>query len=218
MKRFGESQAGGSAVANVVIAGAGAQGGGIPLIANAGPDQTVSSGALVSLNGLASTGNITAFAWSHDAGGSISLLGANTATPSFLAPIVGVNLEVDIHLSLLVHDGFGGAAVDSMIVHVNGPVGPLDVVSITDCRFAVGKSAWRIAGSNSLHQGQSVRIYLGATGNRSRPIAVVPVTATGAWQFAAAATDSTRPLQTDTTVWAESTLVGTPASSLIRRL
>ncbi len=212
-----ESAAGGSAIANVVISGAGAQGGGAQLLANAGADQTVAAGALVNLSGLASTGTIVAFAWSHDAGASINLIGGNSATPSFVAPAVGVNAQVDITLTLVVQDAFGGS-IDTVVVHVLGPTGPLDVVSFTDARFSVGKAIWRLAGSNSLQQGQAVKLYVGAIGDRSRLIATVAVTATGAWTYVGVVTPSAQPLQSDTTVWAESTLVGTPGVATIRRL
>ncbi len=47
-----------------------------PLVANAGPDQTVTAGEMFELNGSASTGNITNYTWSfHYAGGNRTLRG-----------------------------------------------------------------------------------------------------------------------------------------------
>ena len=57
--------------------------------ANAGPDQTVASGAAVNLDGTASTdpdGDALTYAWTQSGGPSVTLSGANTATPSFTAP------------------------------------------------------------------------------------------------------------------------------------
>src|SRR5450631_1299223 len=67
----------------------------IPPVANAGPAQSISPGALVSLNGSASTdpnGLPLSYAWSLIAvpqGSQASLQNANTATPSFTADLPG---------------------------------------------------------------------------------------------------------------------------------
>jgi hypothetical protein len=58
--------------------------------ANAGPDQLTVPGRRVQLDGTASTDSnstITAFAWTQIAGAPVQLDGANTATPSFIAPV-----------------------------------------------------------------------------------------------------------------------------------
>lgn len=212
-----DSAGGGSATANVVIEGGGASGGGIPLVANAGPDQTVAAGALVLLSGLASTGNITSYAWTDDSP-AVTLVGANTSTPHFTAPNPGTNLHQDIHISLLVRDGVGNASVDSMIVHVNGPSGPLDIVTITEARYTASKNQWRVGGQNTLHQGQTVSIYIGSIGNRSRLIATVPVPANGRWLFQSPDSNGVAALPADTTVWAESSLPGTAGQLPFRRL
>ncbi|HZN81573.1 MAG TPA: hypothetical protein VFC01_18085 [Mycobacterium sp.] len=212
-----ESSTGGTAESHVVVEGNGAVGGGVPLVASAGPDQTVASGALVHLSGLNSTGNITTFAWT-DNSPLVNLVGANTATPSFTAPIVGTNLHLDVTLTLLIRDGIGNASVDTMIVHVNGPSGPLDIVTITEARYVASKNQWRVGGSNTLHQGQSVRIFIGAIGDRSRQLATVPVANNGSWLFQSPNSNGLAPLGSDNTVWAESTLPGTAGQLPFRRL
>jgi PKD repeat protein len=59
-------------------------------IANAGPDQiNLDPGVTVLLNGAASSdpdGSITSYQWTQTAGATVTLSGANTATPSFVAP------------------------------------------------------------------------------------------------------------------------------------
>jgi len=212
-----ESSTGGTAESHVVVEGNGAVGGGVPLVASAGPDQTVASGALVHLSGLNSTGNITTFAWT-DNSPLVNLVGANTATPSFTAPIVGTNLHLDVTLTLLIRDGIGNASVDTIIVHVNGPSGPLDIVTITEARYVASKNQWRVGGSNTLHQGQSVRIFIGAIGDRSRQLATVPVANNGSWLFQSPNSNGLAPLGSDNTVWAESTLPGTAGQLPFRRL
>jgi PKD repeat protein len=61
-----------------------------PPVANAGPDQiNRDPGVTVLLNGSASSdpdGSITSYQWTQTAGATVTLTGANTATPSFVAP------------------------------------------------------------------------------------------------------------------------------------
>jgi hypothetical protein len=75
------SDAGGSATLPVEITGNAAAP--IPVVAQAGPDATVSAGQLVTLDGTASALAQT-FSWTSPAG--ITLNNPNTATPTFTAP------------------------------------------------------------------------------------------------------------------------------------
>ena len=57
--------------------------------ADAGPDQTVASGASVNLDGTGSSdpdGDTLTYDWTQASGPAVTLSGANTATPSFTAP------------------------------------------------------------------------------------------------------------------------------------
>ena len=60
-------------------------------VANAGPGQiNLDPGVTVQLNGAASTdpdGSITSYQWTQTAGTAVTLTGANTVTPSFVAPL-----------------------------------------------------------------------------------------------------------------------------------
>jgi hypothetical protein len=57
--------------------------------ANAGPDQTVDEGTVVTLNGSASIGQPMTYQWTQTGGPPVTLNGATTATASFTAPSVG---------------------------------------------------------------------------------------------------------------------------------
>jgi K319L-like, PKD domain len=88
-------------------------------VANAGADQTVNSGALVSLDGTGSTDpdlDPLTFAWTQTAGPSVTLSGANTATPSFTAPTGPATLT----FQLQVCDPFNACSTDSVTITVNG--------------------------------------------------------------------------------------------------
>jgi hypothetical protein len=91
--------------------------------ANAGTDQTVNSGASVTLDGTGSSdpdGNALSYAWTQSGGPSVTLASANTAHPTFTAPTGPADLE----FSLIVTDDGSpplSSAADTVAVHVNAP-------------------------------------------------------------------------------------------------
>ncbi len=106
-----------------VTAGAGNQ----PPIANAGTDQSVLSGDLVSLNGSGSSdpdGDPLSFSWTQIAGTAVALSGANSATPSFTAPAVTETLT----FQLTVNDGAISAS-DTVDVSVTVAAAPVLLVA-----------------------------------------------------------------------------------------
>jgi hypothetical protein len=75
-------------------------------IANAGPNQVVSQGSLVTLVGTGSSSNggtIVSYLWAQTSGKPVSLTGANAATPTFTAPTATTSLT----FSLTVTDSTG---------------------------------------------------------------------------------------------------------------
>jgi hypothetical protein len=87
-------------------------------IANAGPDQAVTAGATVNLNGSGSSdpdGDPLTFQWQQTAGTpTVALSNANTAAASFTAP----NQAATLTFQLTVSDGRGGTASDTTVVTI----------------------------------------------------------------------------------------------------
>jgi hypothetical protein len=71
-----------------------------PPISNAGTDQTVSPGVFVTLNGAGSFAQngatIVSYSWVQTSGIPVSLNGANTVTPTFVAPVVASILSFSL--------------------------------------------------------------------------------------------------------------------------
>lgn len=88
-------------------------------IATAGDDQSVPEGTPVALDGSASSAvcGAASYAWSQVAGPSVVLTGADTATPSFTAPLVPVGGTV-LTFQLIVSDGTNDSEPDVVNVHV----------------------------------------------------------------------------------------------------
>lgn len=85
-------------------------------VANAGPDQTVSSGSVVTLDGSASEGDIGSFSWAQTGGPVVSLNGASSAVATFIAPFVASAVTLSFQLTVV--SGANQADTDSTSVVV----------------------------------------------------------------------------------------------------
>lgn len=89
-------------------------------VANAGPDQTVSTGATVNLNGSGSSDpdNHTplTFGWSQTGGTAVTLSSSSSSTPSFTAPASSTVLTFS--LSVTDSQGLADATPDTVVITV----------------------------------------------------------------------------------------------------
>jgi uncharacterized protein (TIGR03382 family) len=88
-------------------------------VANAGAAATVASGASASLDGSASAdtdGGTLTYQWTQVGGPWVTLAGADTATPSFMAPNVKANTELAFRL--VVSDGTFSSEPSTVIITV----------------------------------------------------------------------------------------------------
>lgn len=79
-------------------------GGNAAPVASAGPAQSVSSGALVKLDGTGSSdpdGDLLTYTWTQTAGPAVTLADATTPTPSFTAPSASVTFQLVVGDGLL---------------------------------------------------------------------------------------------------------------------
>ena len=144
-------------------------------VADAGADRTVTQGATVKLDGSASTG-ATSYAWTQTAGTpSVTLTGANTATPSFDFPRQTAPLTFTLTVT-----GPGGSATDT--VTIRGLDDPLTVTA-GKARYTTSKKEYDVSGTATQLSGNSITVHAGRTldGPVLGTAAVDPLT--GAWRF-----------------------------------
>jgi len=88
--------------------------------ADAGTDQTRNEGALVTLDGTASSdpdGDWLMYAWTQTGGPVVTLSGAAGPTPTFTAPLVGSPGTL-LYFQLVVDDGYGGVDDDEVVISI----------------------------------------------------------------------------------------------------
>jgi LmbE family N-acetylglucosaminyl deacetylase len=117
-------------------------------VANAGPDQTVTAGSEVFLDGRVSSdinNNPLAYQWMQTAGPTINLSNATTSTPNFTVPS-GLLTTTVMSFALIVNDGQLTSVADSVNVMVNAASGSVNNVA----QLASVTASSQNVGSNQL--------------------------------------------------------------------
>ncbi len=97
-----------------------------PPTANAGPDQTVASGAGVTLDGTGSdandAGQTLQYTWAQIGGPGVSLSSAAADMPTFTAPSLAIGApDVTLTFQMTVSDGFDTSGIDTVVITVEAP-------------------------------------------------------------------------------------------------
>lgn len=120
-------------------------------LADAGPDAGITGGSTVTLDGTGSSdGNSDplSYAWTQSGGPSVTLSGATTSMPSFVAP-AQVNHVQNLTFDLVVSDGITTSSADSVTLSI--PAGPntAPVANAGADQVVVAGSAGGLNGSSS---------------------------------------------------------------------
>jgi hypothetical protein len=131
-----------------------------PPVANAGPPQTVASGAAVTLDGSNSSdpdGTIASYRWSQTAGPAVTLASPTAARTSFVAPLVATQ-GAALTFQLTVQDNGGLSASASVTVNVTYQNRP-PVANAGPTQTVASGAAVTLDGSNSSDPDGTIASY-----------------------------------------------------------
>ncbi|MEN9645817.1 MAG: hypothetical protein RL238_2486 [Actinomycetota bacterium] len=128
-------------------------------------------GGSVQLNGTPSTNALT-FSWAQIGTPAVTLLGANTATPTFTMPSQFVNLT----FRLTVTNGPLSSTKDVVVKAIPG------IVTVAaGTQYRTSKAEWRASGTASFPGANTVTVRTGSVIGSGTIIGTAAVDATGAW-------------------------------------
>ena len=148
-------------------------------VANAGPDQTVASGAIVTLDGTGSEGNdgtIASYAWLRTGGTSnvgVNLSDANTDLPSFTADILTSGSDSVTHIfTLTVTDDSGESTTDTVTITVDAPNLP-PVANAGPNQVVAHGTTVRLNGVGTDNDGDIASYSWARTGGTGGPVVLI---------------------------------------------
>jgi hypothetical protein len=177
-------------------------------VANAGPDQTVQRGKVVTLDASGTLG-AQSIAWTQTGGPTMTLSSTTAAKPTFTYAFMPLPLTLAGNANplyapnntpltfTLTATPVGGGAVKTDTVVISPQA---ETFSNVVARYRTGTGTWRVTGSTSLIAGQRVTIVLGPNA-QGKTIGSATVDAAGAFSVRAGALPDPRsPAQTLVTV------------------
>jgi hypothetical protein len=129
----------------------------LPPVANAGSNQVVNPGTFVVLNGAGSYdpngGRIISYLWQQTAGGLlVQLTGANTPTPSFVAPSITSGTTLTFRLTVTNNVGSSSSSSVSIFVTGNNMAQPPIAIATTASSVVSRGSVVALDGTRSFSQ------------------------------------------------------------------
>ena len=141
-------------------------------VANAGPDQTVRQGTVVTLQGSSNVSPV-GFEWVQIAGPTVTLNGSDTPNPTFTFPKQPQPLRFRLTVT-----GPGGSSSDTVMISALP-----DVLTVTRAEYRIGDAEWRVEGTTDVPgPGVSVSIHIGSS-TAGPVLAVADADALGVWSY-----------------------------------
>lgn len=140
----------------------------------------VALGSTVNLDGSASTGGVTSWAWLQTAGPAVTLVGSTASKATFVFPataVVGQPGGIAALQFKLTVSGPNGTS--SAVVNVSN-IASSDTLTVTNLQYRTKKLRWDIAGTATVTTNNAVTAFLGLP-SAGKPIAKATVAANGAW-------------------------------------
>jgi hypothetical protein len=163
-----------------------------PPTASAGAPQSVLQGTVVTLNASASLGT-SSFSWKQTGGLPVTLTGASTAKPTFTMPVTNDALLFQVTVT-------GPGGTDIAITQVSPQP---DVITVDLAEFRQTKREWRVTGTASITNNNTVTVWIGDTTGAPRvKLGTATVDALGVWSVRLAngpLPDATRTISIEST-------------------